>query len=215
MKLKEKQRDFLRAIGNFLLPYFVDLLLMTVKIVEDGKELPKENFVAAFWHGKMLIGWKLLSRRNPAALVSESKDGELLTKVLRHWKYELARGSSSKGGKDALEILVRKAKDGFTIGITPDGPRGPAKKFKAGAVIIAKRSLKPLVLIGIGFQKSVRLKSWDAFEIPKPFSRVYVKCSEPMYYEENLSYEETSEAILKAEEELNKINKEAEEYWSK
>jgi lysophospholipid acyltransferase (LPLAT)-like uncharacterized protein len=212
MKLKESNRNILRKVGNILLPFIVDLLLLTVKVKlnKSKDELKGKNFIAAFWHGKMLIGWHLFRKNNPAAIVSTSKDGELLTRVLKHWDYDLVRGSSSKGGKEALQILIEKALEGKAIVVTPDGPLGPAKKFKAGAVIVAQRTLKPLLLTGIGYEKSVKLKSWDEFEIPYPFSRVYVEFSEPVLIEQNLSYDETSEAIKKMEDKLNELTNKAE-----
>ncbi len=213
MKLKNRNKELLRKSGFFLLPFLVDLLLLTVKIKTLGKtpETGSGNFVSAFWHGKMLIGWRLFKKLNPAAIVSSSKDGELLTRVLEHWGYHLVRGSSSKGGKEALENLVEKAREGFTVVITPDGPRGPAREFKAGAVVAAKKSGVPLLLAGIGFSKSVKLKSWDSFEIPYPFSHVYVKYSEPVLIGQDLSYEETSGKITEAEKMLNELTNEAEE----
>ncbi len=195
-----------------MLPFIVDLLLLTTKVKPNKTkaDLKNGNFVAAFWHGKMLIGWHLFRKNNPAAIVSTSKDGELLTRVLKHWKYDLVRGSSSKGGKEALQILTDKALEGKTIVITPDGPLGPAKKFKAGAVIAAQRAVKPLLLAGIGYGKSVKLKSWDGFEIPYPFSKVYVEFSEPILIERNLSYDETSEVIKKTGAKLNELTNKAE-----
>ncbi len=211
MKLKKRNREILRKLGNVALPFLVDLLLFTVRIKTEKKPEGKENLVVAFWHGKMLIGWYLFKKKNAAAIVSQSKDGELLTQVLKHWKYSLSRGSSNKGGKEALENSVAEAKAGKNVLITPDGPLGPPQKFKAGAVKVAQKSSKPLLLIGIGYGNAVRLKSWDGFEIPLPFSKVFVEFSEPIRIDENLSYDETSLRIKLAEEELNELTKKAEE----
>lgn len=152
MKFKEIKRSFLRTLGNYFLYGAVNVLCKTVKfniknahkteeVLKDGK-----NIVLAFWHGTMLIPWYLQRNRNFSSLVSQSKDGDLLANILSRWNYNVERGSSHKGGKEALQMLIEKAKENFSISITPDGPTGPPKELKAGAVIIAQRSSIPLVL---------------------------------------------------------------------
>jgi lysophospholipid acyltransferase (LPLAT)-like uncharacterized protein len=160
----------------------------------------------------MLLPWFLHKNDGFAALTSKSKDGDLLAKQLKHWKYKVVRGSSSKGGDVALEIMIDHAKNGYSIAITPDGPRGPEHKFKAGAVITAKKSLVPLVLVGIGIKSRKKLKSWDKFQIPNPFSSVKVIYSDPVYIDAKLSYDETSKVIEECEMKLNELSKEAEKF---
>ncbi len=140
---------------------------------------------------------------------SKSKDGDLLARLLKHWDYNVVRGSSSEGGDVALGIMVDYAKNESSIAVTPDGPRGPARKLKAGAVITSKKSGLPLTLVGIGFQKKRKLKSWDNFEIPLPFSKAKVIYSEPITVRKDLSYEETSQIIADCELKLNEIQDEA------
>jgi lysophospholipid acyltransferase (LPLAT)-like uncharacterized protein len=142
-------------------------------------------------------------------LISKSKDGNLLSRVLKYWNYEVVRGSSSSGGNVALGILVDFAKNKKSVAITPDGPRGPAHKMKAGAVITAKRSGIPLVLAGIAYKKKKILKSWDKFEVPLFFSRANVILSDEIYVKKDLSYNETSELINKCEEGLSQLQKTA------
>ena len=113
----------------------------------------------------------------------------------------------------ALGIMVDYAKNESSIAVTPDGPRGPARKLKAGAVITAKKSGLPLVLVGIGFQKKRKLlKSWDKFEIPLPFSKTKVIYSDPIKIDKGLSYEETSKIIEECEKKLNELQEEASKF---
>lgn len=213
MKLNKWQKNFLRKTGDFLLPLFLDVLCNTLRISRSGAEFSeKENFVAAFWHSKMVIGWYMLKGNKPAAIVSSSKDGELLSALLKHWKFRLARGSSSKGGKEALKKMVEFASDGNNVGITPDGPKGPAKKMKAGAVITAKKAGAPLLLMGIGYESYWELNSWDRLQIPKPFSRVNVLFSDAVIIDENLNYADTSDLIKDCEIKLNELEKTAEKF---
>lgn len=144
------------------------------------------------------------------ALTSKSKDGDLLAKVLKNWKYRVIRGSSSTGGDVALGIMIDYAKNKSSITITPDGPRGPRHKLKAGAVITAKKSGLPLILAGVGFKKKRSLSSWDQFDVPSMFTKSKIIYSNPVYVSSDLSYEETSRVIEQCEEKLNALQVEAE-----
>jgi lysophospholipid acyltransferase (LPLAT)-like uncharacterized protein len=154
----------------------VSLLVRTLRITFEGDALP-EKAIVTFWHSRMLVGW-WVSRIKAVAMVSKSKDGEYLSKILSSWHYELVRGSSGKGGMEALDeamIAIRKEDAGHLV-ITPDGPQGPTEVFKRGAFIAAKELELPLYFIEIEHKKKkVLKKSWDKFEIPLPFSSVSVK----------------------------------------
>jgi len=218
MNTKQVKQDTLRFLGGFLLKHSLDPLCKTLRVnyknkkVIDDLRKKKQNYVLAFWHGTMLLSWFLHRNDGFAALTSKSKDGDLLAKQLKHWKYKVVRGSSSKGGDVALGIMVDLAKNGYSIAITPDGPRGPEHKFKAGAIITAKKSGTPVVLMGIGIKSKKKLKSWDKFQIPNPFSNVTVIYSDPVYVDSKLSYDDTSMIIEECERKLNELQKEAEKF---
>jgi lysophospholipid acyltransferase (LPLAT)-like uncharacterized protein len=215
MNRRKLKQDFLRIIGFFVLSHAVDLLCKSLKLtfcnkeVIDNLERNNQNYVLAFWHGQMLLGWFRHKDKNFTALISKSKDGDLLSKILKHWNYNVVRGSSSKGGDVALGVMVDYARSGESVVLTPDGPRGPAYKMKAGAVITAKKSNIPLVLLAVGYKKKRVLKSWDNFEVPKFFSKAKVVYSEPFYIKSGLTFEETSALILKCEKILNQLSLEA------
>ncbi len=209
--MKKVKQSILRLLGNYFLKSAINFLCKTLKIekinqqVVDKLNEQNQNYVLAFWHSTMLLPWYVHRNQNFAALTSLSKDGDLLARQLKSWNYKVVRGSSSKGGDVALGIMVDLAKNKYSVAITPDGPRGPVRKFKAGAVITAKRSGIPLVLAGVGFQKKRMLKSWDSFEVPKFFSKAKIVYSEPIFVNSELSYEETSEIIKKCEQILNEL----------
>ncbi len=215
MKVRKLKQDTLRFIGNYFLLSAVNVLCKTLRItltnkkVIDDLEKDGNNYVLAFWHGTMLLPWYINRKKNFAALISKSKDGELLAKILKHWKYEVVRGSSSTGGNVALGIMVDYARNKSSIAITPDGPRGPIHKMKAGAIITAKKSGLPLVLVGIGIHRKRILKSWDKFEIPSLFTKANVIFSDPIFIDKNLSYDETSKIIVSCEVKLNELQKKA------
>ncbi len=215
MKLKTARQNFLRFTGHYLLHFALNILCKSLKFNYTNKQviedmgMKKKNFVIAFWHGSMLLPWFLFRNKNFAALTSQSKDGDLLAKILRQWNFNVVRGSSSQGGDVALGILIDFAKNNRSIALTPDGPRGPFHQFKAGAVITAKKSSLPLVLVAVGIKRKRILKSWDKFEIPKLFSSVNILFSDPIYVDANLSHDETSKEIEKCELLLNELHDKA------
>jgi lysophospholipid acyltransferase (LPLAT)-like uncharacterized protein len=212
------KKDILRFLGNNFVHIAVSVLCNTLRISELNKNIIREleknqtKYILAFWHGTMLLPWFLMRNKNFSALVSKSSDGEILSRLLTKWKYDVSRGSSSKGGKEAMDEIIMKVSSGNSLAITPDGPRGPRLKMKAGAVVAAKKTAVPLVLVGISFNKKIILKSWDLFEIPKPFSKAVAVYSEPFIIQQSSTYEETDEFVKKSEEILNNLQLEAQKY---
>ncbi len=210
------KKKVLQFLGNTVVKYLVNVLCKTLKITEVNKKnidnLGNRNYVLVFWHGTMLLPWYLFRNKNLTAIVSKSKDGNILTKLLQMWNYNVQRGSSSKAGKEVLQKLIENALQNKSIAITPDGPRGPEKEMKAGAVIIAKKANVPLILVGIAFKKKKILNSWDKFQVPYLFTKAYAVYSEPILINKNLSYEETDKKIKEIEKELNNLQNQAEQY---
>ena len=212
---KKIKQDFLRFLGNTVAGSLINLLIKTLTVERRNYETfdetsEKSNCVVAFWHGKMFLGWYLQKNRNFSALVSRSKDGDVLASMLSKWGYTVTRGSSHIGGKEALELMVEKSNSGNSFAITPDGPKGPAHTMKAGAVVLAKKCNQSLFLIGIGYKRKITLKSWDSFEIPLPFSKVIAVYSDPIIIDKELAYDETSKKIQEVNEKLKELNKLAE-----
>lgn len=133
-----------------------------------------DKYIFVFWHQKMLPAWYFLSKINSKAIVSLSKDGDILSKILKKWGVDAIRGSSSKGGKEALDNLLIAIENNHLL-ITPDGPRGPIFEFKAGAVIVSARKKKEIVLVGVNIKnKYIFNNSWDKFQFPLPFSKIEI-----------------------------------------
>jgi lysophospholipid acyltransferase (LPLAT)-like uncharacterized protein len=124
----------------------------------------------------MIGGW-WVSRKNAVALVSQSKDGEYLNRILTKWNYKTVRGSSARSGKEALDEAIGMIRigDAKKIIITPDGPQGPKEIFKRGAFVAAQELELPLYFLSIEYKGRIRLlKSWDIFQIPFPLSSVVI-----------------------------------------
>ena len=184
-KVKKKVFNF---IGRYFLSTLIGLNISSLRIKFLNKPDDLSDKVFIFWHSKMLIGWWLFKKENFSALVSKSSDGDILSKLLQGWQYEVFRGSSSKGGRDALVKIIKENK---SIVITPDGPRGPAKEMKNGALIISNKTGFPIIPIKIDYSKKKILQnSWDKFEVPLPFSECKVSFGKSYFYEEFLKDDE-------------------------
>ena len=139
----------------------------------------QDRVVFSLWHGQMLpILWSHEPRTG--VVVSEHRDGELITRVLEQFRMFAVRGSSSKGGTRALLEAVRVLREtGADMAFTPDGPRGPRHRVAPGALIAAHRAGVAIVPITSWSDRVWRLRSWDQFEIPKPFARVVIRYGAP------------------------------------
>ena len=159
-----------------------------------GLRRQKAPFIFALWHGQLLP--LLWHHRNEgvAVLISEHRDGELVARAAKSLGYDLIRGSTTKGAERALISMVRRLKQGDEIAITPDGPKGPAKKFAAGALVAAQRADCFILPTAMAADRAWRLNSWDGFIVPKPFARVTVAYGEPGKVEATTSRDAAQEA---------------------
>ena len=158
-----------------------------------------QPFVLVFWHGSMTYPWWRLRFHRAAALVSQSKDGQLLANLLKSWGYHVLRGSSSRGSKEAMTAMRDAVRDGFVLCVTPDGPRGPYHEMKMGAVRVAQTMAVPLVMVSVGYRRFRHLRSWDRFEVPFPFTRARVIYSDPIVIDPELQGEALDEKRLELE----------------
>lgn len=181
-------------------PFLFFLLGSTWRIRTRGP-LPPDRAVVAFWHGDMLPVWKQFSRQDCVALVSQSRDGGLLTSLLERWGFQVIRGSSSKGSKAAWADLLAAAARGRVL-ITPDGPRGPARQLKAGAVVAAYRAQVPLWLCRVKAGPAIHGTHWDHFLIPLPFTTIELEFL-PFPVPAEAGREEIDRLIQSAEAMLN------------
>ena len=151
-----------------------------------GKPVTK-NYIGAIWHNRLLIFPLILRRffpnRRGAALISASRDGDLLTDAIRHFGYEVIRGSSSRLGASAILQLTEELAAGRDVVITPDGPRGPAYELDPGIVFLAQKSGASVLPMNLEYSRCWRLGSWDRFIIPQPFSKVRVLISQAHHVE--------------------------------
>jgi hypothetical protein len=138
-----------------------------------------EATAVVLWHNRLFLTPEIFrrhrSRRRIYGLVSASKDGAWLAAFYRLIGIQPVRGSSSNFGREAARQLIEVMRDGHDVGITPDGPRGPIYTVEPGVLVVTRRNHAPMLLIGAEFSRAWRLRSWDRFYVPFPFSRVTLR----------------------------------------
>lgn len=167
--------------GPFLAAWLVRLLGGSLRLeVVDPMGLlnvqQKQPYVFAFWHNRLLLMPyfypKILPGRQLTVMMSMSRDGQITTGLAKRFGIQAARGSSSREGLKAFMTLARKLKnEGGDVAITPDGPRGPLYSMHTGILQLAEAGGVPITPVTCHYEKKWELKSWDRFQIPKPFSR--------------------------------------------
>jgi lysophospholipid acyltransferase (LPLAT)-like uncharacterized protein len=137
--------------------------------------------IYAVWHGRLLLLPYLYGHRGARTLTSRSRDGELVANWIRRFGLDPVRGSSSRGGGEALRVLTRALRSGHEVVVVPDGPRGPREVLKPGVIALARLSGAPIVPVAVGASREWRLRSWDEFRIPRLFARCVVRFGEPIH----------------------------------
>lgn len=143
------------------------------KVFHSPKSISDEPIIFACWHGELLMLPYLYShyRKTPHAkvLISDHFDGELISRTIKYFGLGTLAGSTNRNASRVLIQAIKTIKDGYDIGITPDGPKGPRHEVADGVIIMAKKTGAKIVVVEIKPTKYWQLNSWDKFTIPKPF----------------------------------------------
>jgi hypothetical protein len=144
------------------------------------RETAGERMILAFWHRHLLLmPWAYRGRRI-SVLVSRHRDGELIARTVARLGIDSSRGSTTRGGAAGLRELLRKARAGYDLAFTPDGPRGPAGKVQPGVIHAAAATGFPIQPVALAAGRCRRLGSWDPLVVPLPLSRVHFVYGEPL-----------------------------------
>lgn len=165
-----------------------------------------QPFMLACWHGVLLPAIHVHRNEGMVVLVSEHEDGEYIARVLHRQGFGTARGSSTRGGSKALRAMVRAARSGQDLAVTPDGPTGPPREFKPGIVVAAQMAEVPILPIAIRPGPGWRFKSWDGFWVPRPFSMITVEYLAPVFVPAEATREETEAIAMEIGQRLNEAS---------
>jgi hypothetical protein len=161
--------------------------------------------IFALWHNRIFTMPPIWQRtggkqRSTVVLTSASKDGTSLATAMKMFGLGAIRGSSSRRAVSALIGMKKALKEGHDVCVTPDGPKGPRYKVQPGLIKIAQATGSEIIPIHIRYSSAWRLKTWDRFVIPKPFSRVSVVFDQPRLIPKDLSEEDFESSRLSLEE---------------
>ena len=172
-----------------------------------------EAFILCFWHGRLLmmpLSWNKEKKIN--VLISAHSDGQLLSKTVKHFNIETITGSSSQGGSEAIRNIIKSLKSGISIGMTPDGPRGPRMKVNSAIIKIASLTGHKIVPLSYSVKKKFFLNSWDKFLVALPFGKGCFIWGKPIKIKKNISTNEDLKLSKRLENNLLKLTKKADRY---
>jgi len=138
--------------------------------------------IYTFWHNRVFLSTYFWRQRRIVVMTSKSFDGEYIARFIQRFGYGASRGSSTRGATGAVIEMVRLMRAGCPMAFTIDGPKGPKYVAKMGAVLLAKKTGHPILPFTITAERFWEAKkSWDGFQVPKPFTRARVDIAAPIY----------------------------------
>ena len=173
-----------------LLAWLTRLIGFTIHLeIDDRARVTDHNckqpMIWAFWHNRMfvipLLRLRHARHRTGAVLTSASRDGAIVAGAMKSFGLTPVRGSSSRRGATALRELNETLERGEDVAVAPDGPRGPRYKVGAGVIFLARRTGAGILPIRVEYSRAIKLKSWDRFMIPLPFSKARIICEELIF----------------------------------
>jgi len=175
-----------------------------------------ESFILCFWHGRLLmmpLSWNKKKKVN--VLISAHPDGQLLSNTVKHFKIDTIIGSSSKGSSMALRNIIRSLKSGISIGITPDGPRGPKMKINSAIIKIASLTGSKIIPLSYSVKNKFFLNSWDRFLLALPFNKGCFIWGKPIKVKKNISIKDDLKLTKKLEKKLINLTNIADQYYDR
>jgi hypothetical protein len=189
-----------------LVPFIGALLIRIIyftskKYFHMPQVIPKEPVIFAFWHGDLLLQPYLYYqfRKNPKAkvLISDHFDGQIIARIMTFFHLGTIHGSTTRGGAKVLIQGLKSLSQGYDIGITPDGPKGPRYTVSDGVVVMAQKRQAKVIVYSCVPSSYWQLGSWDRFVIPKPFGVLHFYASEPLDLA-SMAMDEAKEYLHKA-----------------
>lgn len=213
IKLEKIKYFFAGIVGSI----FVRLLFSTISVREIpndySRRLKRQGkcVIYAIWHAHILIPVYATRNLGIKALISQHRDGEYFAQIVQRLGFDVARGSTTRGGAKALLSMIKKIKDeAVSLAIAPDGPKGPRFVAQSGVIILGQKTGFPIIPVSLGLTKYWELSSWDRFRIPKPFSKAIIIYGDPIIVPPKLEKSGIERYRALVEKELIKIGDVAE-----
>lgn len=199
------------ALAGALGPTAMHALHRSLDLHVEGDHHPRqlrergERVLYAVWHGRMLTPIWCHRDQGITVLVSEHADGEALARVMSGLGFGAARGSSTRGGARGLKRLIRAARQGQHLAITPDGPRGPRYEAKIGLIVAAQLTGAHIVPLSACATRHWTLGSWDGFQIPRPGSASFVEYGPPVHVPRGLDEAQREAVRIHVQRTMNQL----------
>lgn len=205
-----------QAVASWLIAWLIRLTVKSIRwkmVMSEatGEVLEAEApIVGIFWHNRILMMPACWEASRPITLLrSPHRDGRLIGRAVEWLGYQTVSGSSNKGGAGGLRNLLKAIVGGRSIGITPDGPRGPRMRLSPGVVAAARLSGAPVIPAAWNVEHRKLLGTWDRMILARPFSRGVFYYGEPITVPKSLTAEEQEDYRLLIEERLNAVSRQA------
>lgn len=182
-----RREKFLIRLIDWIFYCLISLIGKTIRFEIEGwgnfQKIEREGKIPiyAFWHNHIFLATYYFRNRGIVVITSQSFDGEYIARFIQRFGYGAVRGSSTRGGVGALVEMIRLMRAGLPMGFTVDGPKGPRNVAKTGAVLLAKKTVNPVMPFIVESERFWTVNSWDKLQIPKPFTKAKVFIAEPIY----------------------------------
>ena len=192
---------------------YILLLKATVRLEYHNREVLEQlgdgpgpgQHILAFWHSRFVMMPYGCIPKRIVALLSMHRDSRMLGDILERFGVTLALGSSTVGGAKGLREVLRKVREGYDVGIAPDGPRGPRRRIKPGVLTVARLTGLPIVAVGFSARPARRLASWDRTLVPYPFGRAVFHYGDPIRVPREAADAEQQRLQQLLEDELDRV----------
>jgi lysophospholipid acyltransferase (LPLAT)-like uncharacterized protein len=207
--------SLISTLGYWIIYVFGKTLRWEVKdwqnleAIRDAGKQP----ILAFWHGRIFMATYYFRSRGIVVMTSQNRDGEYIARVIQRFGYSAARGSSTRGSHGATAVTLRALKMGKEVGIAMDGPQGPRYVAKPGAAYLARKSGNPVLPFCVSVDKKWVMRSWDHFQVPKPFSRAVILIGNPIYVESSAGKEEVRIIETQIQRSLEELRIRSDSWW--
>jgi lysophospholipid acyltransferase (LPLAT)-like uncharacterized protein len=217
LSMKIRHPVLIKAVG-WVIAWVVRLWVGTVRYrcrrlgtgVEPTVPGLETRYIYAFWHETLLLPAYHYSRTATQVLISEHADGEMIARACQRLGLGVVRGSTSRGGIKAMRQII-EMKGRSHLVITPDGPRGPRREVQPGLVYLAARTGLPIVPVGFASRKAWRMRSWDRFAVPLPFTSAVGVLAEPIHVPADADKGQLEQYRLRVQQAMDDAMKVAEE----
>ncbi|MBN8690589.1 MAG: lysophospholipid acyltransferase family protein [Armatimonadetes bacterium] len=210
-KFRAWKRSLFPKLGGLAFA-LVSAIGKTLKVQTVGWEKLSPDtkpYLFAGWHGRSFVATRFFRDRGFYAIISNSRDGEMQNKIFQKFGFKTIRGSTGREGVKAAIEAIRVLKEGGSLTMTPDGPRGPSGVVQPGIMMMAQKSGAEIIPTGVSAAKCWYAKSWDRYLVPKPFSKAVMIFAEPITVPKDATPEQVEELRIQLERAIDATQLEA------